>query len=69
MKESKSILPRHAWYSNKQCKLFGYAQYIKIKGKKVYVTNVSDTNEPKVYYDDLEYIGIVNFIEDVFPVF
>lgn len=64
--------PLHAWYSKKQAKIYGFAQYLTETNKTVYVTNVSiDKNIDNIrnIYDDIQYIGLVILCEDVFPVF
>ena len=72
MKDSKKTQPLHAWFSHKQSKTYGFGQYLTIEGKTVYVTNVSiEKNIDNLIhmYDDLTYVGVVNYLEDVFPTF
>ena len=72
MKEDKvKILsePLHAWYSYKQGKKYGFAQYLTETNKRVFVTNVSFDKNINLNYDDLQYIGLVTIYEDVFPTF
>ena len=72
MKDSKKIQPIHAWYSNKQAKIYGFSQYLTENGKSVYVSNVSyekNIDNLILRYDDLKYVGLVNYLEDVFPTF
>ncbi len=76
MKDSKVLIyPLHAWYSHKQSKVSGFAQYLTEQNKRVYVTNVdlSENSENidslKVIYPDLQYVGVVRVLEDVFAPF